>query len=116
MNVAELSLKSLEVGEHVSVIFEGKEFTNVQMNRDANRLGNALKRLGVERGDRVIMQMPNTPEVFQPSRLSGDRCHNGSHQFPVGQEVINYIYRTAALMLSSPSLSTWTRFMRPKAR
>lgn len=65
MNIAELALKSLEVGEHVSVIFEGREFTNIQMNKAANRVGNALKELGVKRGDRVILQMPNCPEIFQ---------------------------------------------------
>ena len=43
MNIAELALKSLEVGEHVSIIFEGREITNDQMSRTANKLGNALK-------------------------------------------------------------------------
>ncbi|OHD70283.1 MAG: hypothetical protein A2W19_07285 [Spirochaetes bacterium RBG_16_49_21] len=64
MNIAELALKSLEVGEHVSVMFEGQEFTNMQMDRAARKLGNALKKLGVQRGDRVIIQCPNCPEVF----------------------------------------------------
>ena len=93
MNVAELSLKSLEVGEHVSVIFEGKAFTNVEMDRDAKRLGNALKKIGVGRGDRIIMQMPNTPEVFQAFQAI---WKIGAVTVPinylVGQEEINYIY------------------------
>lgn len=65
MNIAQLGLTSLNAGEHVSIIFEGKEYTNVQMDRAARKLGNALKKLGVKRGDRVILQMPNSPEVFQ---------------------------------------------------
>jgi len=65
MNIAQLALTSLAVGEHVSIIFEGKEYTNFQMDKTARRLGNALKRLGVKRGDRVILQMPNSPEVLQ---------------------------------------------------
>jgi long-chain acyl-CoA synthetase len=65
VNIAQLALKSLSVGEHVSIIFEGKEYTNVQMDKAARKLGNALKKLGVKRGDRVILQMPNSPEVFQ---------------------------------------------------
>ena len=65
VNIAQLALTSLSVGEHVSIIFEGKGFTNVQMDRAARKLGNALKNLGVKRGDRVILQMPNSPEVFQ---------------------------------------------------
>ncbi|MBN1474132.1 MAG: long-chain-fatty-acid--CoA ligase [Syntrophaceae bacterium] len=65
MNVAELALTSLSDGEHVSIIFEGKEYSNYQMDRAARKLGNALKKLGVKKGDRVILQMPNSPEVIQ---------------------------------------------------
>src|SRR4030065_447399 len=65
MNIAQLALTSLTAGEHVSIIFEGKEYTNVQMDITARKLGNALKKLGVKRGDRIILQMPNSPEVFQ---------------------------------------------------
>ena len=65
MNIAELALKNLEVGEHVSYIFEEREITNVEMDRAARKFGNALKKLGVSRGDRVIMQLPNCPEVLQ---------------------------------------------------
>ena len=67
MNIARLALTSLSVGEHVSIIYEGGEYTNVQMDRAAQKLGNALKKLGVKRGDRVILQMPNSPEVLQSS-------------------------------------------------
>jgi len=65
MNVAELALKSLELGEYVNIIFEDQEFSNKQMDRAANKLGNGLKSLGVRQEDRVIIQMPNCPEVFQ---------------------------------------------------
>ncbi len=71
MNIAELALKSLSTGEHVSIIFEGKEYTNVQMDRAACKLGNALRKLGVQRDDRVILQMPNSPEVLQSFQASG---------------------------------------------
>lgn len=65
MNIAELAVRGLSAGEHVSIIFEGQDYTNVQMDQAACRLGNALKKLGVERGERVILQMPNSPEVLQ---------------------------------------------------
>lgn len=65
MNIAQLALTSLTAGEHVSIIFEGKEYTNVQMDIAARKLGNALKKLGVKRGDRIILQMPNSPEILQ---------------------------------------------------
>ncbi len=94
MNIAELALKSLAVGEHVSYIFEGREITNVQMDRSARKFGNALMELGVSRGDRVIMQMQNCPEVFQAFQAI---WRLGAIALPinylVGQEEINYIYQ-----------------------
>lgn len=66
MNIAELAEKEIErFGEHVSLVFGERTFTNIQMHRGASRLGNALRGLGVGRGDRVIIQMPNCPEVVQ---------------------------------------------------
>jgi len=66
MNIAELSLREIErFGEHVSLIFEDHSFTNVEMQKTSAQLGNALKGIGVKRGDRVIIQMPNCPEVIQ---------------------------------------------------
>ena len=105
MNIAELALKNLEVGEHVSYIFEGNEITNVQMDRAARRFGNALKKLGVSRGDRVIMQMPNTPEVLQAFQAI---WRIGAIAVPinymVGQEEINFIYKDSGVhtVITSP--------------
>ena len=66
MNLAELTQNEIErFGEHVTVIYEGKEHTNVQLRREGLRLASALKDLGVRRGDRVIIQMPNCPEVLE---------------------------------------------------
>jgi long-chain acyl-CoA synthetase len=93
MNVAELAITNLAAGEHVSYIFEGREITNTQMDRAARKLGNALKERGVSPGDRVIMQMPNCPEVFQAFQAI---WKIGAITVPinylVGQEEINYIY------------------------
>ena len=105
MNVAELALKSLELGEHVNIIFEGQEITNKQMNRAANKLGNALKQLGVKRGDRVILQMPNCPEVFQSFQAI---WKIGAIAVPinyqVGAEEIAYIYKDSGAnsVISTP--------------
>ncbi len=54
-----------EQGERLSLIYEGKEITNVEMIRASRRLAWTLKDLGVKRGDRVILQMPNCPEELQ---------------------------------------------------
>ena len=65
MNLAELPQKEIErFGEHVSVIFNEKEFTNVQLRAMARKLANALRKLGIAKGDRVIIQMPNCPEIY----------------------------------------------------
>jgi long-chain acyl-CoA synthetase len=66
MNVAQVADDNImKFGEYVSLDFEGQEFTNVEMDRVARRLGNGLRELGVKRGDRVIVQLPNCPEVLQ---------------------------------------------------
>ncbi len=66
MNLAELPLQEFErFGEHDAVIFQDRTWTNVQMRSTSARLANALKHLGLQKGDRVIIQMPNCPEVLQ---------------------------------------------------
>lgn len=105
MNVAELAIKNLAVGEHVSYIFEGQEITNVQMDRAARKFGNALKKLGVSKGDRVIMQMQNCPEVLQSFQAI---WKIGAVAVPinylVGQEEINFIYQDSEVhtVITSP--------------
>jgi long-chain acyl-CoA synthetase len=65
MNIAELPQNEIErFGEHVSLIYQGQEFTNVKMRQNALKLANALHDLGIQKGDRVIVQMPNCPEVL----------------------------------------------------
>jgi long-chain acyl-CoA synthetase len=65
MNIVELGAREIErFGEHVSLVFEGREYTNVELRARSRRLGSALKKLGVSKGDRVIIQMPNCPEVL----------------------------------------------------
>ncbi len=66
MNIAKVAEeRAREEGERVIIIYEDREITSTEMIRKSRRLGNALKNLGVKRGDRVILQMPNCPEVLQ---------------------------------------------------
>jgi long-chain acyl-CoA synthetase len=51
-------------GEYEILYFDGRWYTNVEINHNANLLGNALKELGVNKGDRVAVQMPNSPELL----------------------------------------------------
>jgi long-chain acyl-CoA synthetase len=95
MNLAELSKREIELfGEHVTVIYEGQEYTNVELLRGARRLASALKELGVERGDRVIIQMPNCPEVLQSFRaVYAIGAVVVPINFLVGDEETTFIYR-----------------------
>ncbi len=66
MNLARLGEDSIRAhGEYVSLVFEGREWTNVEQQRAANRFARALGRLGVGAGDRVLVLLPNCPEVLQ---------------------------------------------------
>lgn len=95
MNLAELPEREIEkFGEHVSIIFQGREWTNVEMREATKRLANALKRLDVTKGDRVIIQMPNCPEVlqsFQAVYILGAVIV--PINFMVGEAETGYIYR-----------------------
>jgi long-chain acyl-CoA synthetase len=51
-------------GQYEALYFEGRWHTNVEINHNANLLGNALKALGIDKGDRVAVQMPNSPELL----------------------------------------------------
>src|SRR5574341_472911 len=66
MNLATLGEENVRTyGEYVSLAFEGREWTNVEQQRAANRLAGALRRLGIGPGDRVVVMLPNCPEVTQ---------------------------------------------------
>jgi|GEM_PF-38502 long-chain acyl-CoA synthetase len=65
LTLPELAAQNLRrFGEYVSLVYEGREYTNVQRDREATRLAAGLARLGVGRGDRIIVMMPNSPEVL----------------------------------------------------
>ncbi|MBI4268903.1 MAG: long-chain fatty acid--CoA ligase [Candidatus Rokubacteria bacterium] len=66
MNLARLGEENIRrFGEYVALSFEGREWTNVDQQRAASRLANALHRLGIGPGDRVVVMLPNCPEVLQ---------------------------------------------------
>jgi long-chain acyl-CoA synthetase len=66
MNLARLGEENVErFGPYVSLAFEDREYTNVEQQGAANRLAHALTRLGVAEGDRVVVMLPNCPEVLQ---------------------------------------------------
>jgi long-chain acyl-CoA synthetase len=48
--------------DSVALHFEGEAITYNELNLRANRAANGLRRLGVEKGDRVAIMLPNVPE------------------------------------------------------
>jgi long-chain acyl-CoA synthetase len=64
-NLAVLAERSFErLGDYESLFFEGRWHTSGEIHDRSARAAAGLRRLGVEPGDRVVVLMMNTPEVF----------------------------------------------------
>ncbi len=48
--------------KRAALLYEGKAISFEELNKNVNRLANGLKDLGISRGDRVAIMLPNTPE------------------------------------------------------
>ena len=119
MNVAQLAEDSINrFGEYVILIFEGQRFTNVEMDRVARKLGNGLRKIGVRRGDRVIIQMPNCTEALQSFQAV---WKIGAVAVPIsflmGDEETAYIYQDsgALTVISSTDFMGKIEMARSKA-
>jgi len=63
MNIAHHIERNQRFFPHkTALIFEGKYFTYKDLNQMANRVAYSLRGLGIERGDRVALFLPNIPE------------------------------------------------------
>ena len=51
-------------GDTVAVHFEDQEFTYADLKERTDRLGNVLRELGIDPGDRVFVRFPNRPEYI----------------------------------------------------
>ena len=66
MSLSRLADEALDrFGEYPALAFEGRQYTNVDQQRAASRLAHVLRRLGIGPGDRVVVLLPNCPEVMQ---------------------------------------------------
>ena len=45
-------------GEKTALIFPGGVFTYAQLNHEANRFANGLRKMGVKEGDRIVVRLP----------------------------------------------------------
>jgi long-chain acyl-CoA synthetase len=48
---------------HTSIFFEGSSLSYRHLNHEANRFANAIQGLGVAKGARVVLLLPNTPQI-----------------------------------------------------
>jgi len=67
MNLAGLIADNALFIPHYKAIIcgdDGREYTWAEFNRLVNKVGNALKKLGVKKGDRVAVYLPNSPEYL----------------------------------------------------
>ena len=51
-------------GQYQALVFDGKSYTNVELVANARRLAAVLRKAGVERGDRVVVNLTNCPEIW----------------------------------------------------
>lgn len=65
MILTDLPEKNIEKFGDYPLLYAGeREVTNQELLDSANRLANGLRELGIRPGDRVVVCMPNCPEVF----------------------------------------------------
>jgi long-chain acyl-CoA synthetase len=63
MNLGKLlEIKAKEHPQGAAILFEEKVISFEELNKNVNRLANGLKSLGIEKGDRVAIMLPNIPE------------------------------------------------------
>jgi long-chain acyl-CoA synthetase len=116
MNLARLGEENVQrFGEYVALHFEGRELTNVDQQRAAARVAHALRRAGVAPGDRVMVLLPNCPEVLQ---AYGGILKLGAVVVPVvfllSTEEVRHILQDSAakVVITSPELASkvegWT--------
>ena len=51
-------------GDRAAILFDDQRITYAQLLAQSNKLGNALRGLGVNEGDRVILRTPNIPPAL----------------------------------------------------
>jgi acyl-CoA synthetase (AMP-forming)/AMP-acid ligase II len=51
--------------DHTAIIFEDKRLTYAEFHKSVNRLANALRDLGISKGDKVATILPNCLELFE---------------------------------------------------
>ncbi len=108
-NLARLELENFErFGEYTRLTFDDYSFTNAEELRFAGRLARVLDGYGVRRGDRVVVMLPNSPELaaaFQATWTIGAAIVPVIPQWTAG-EVANILRGAEPLVaLTIPALA-----------
>ncbi len=111
MNLARLMKDNVaRFGEYDFIHFDGRWYTNIEINSNANRLGNALKSLGLKKGDRVGVQLLNCTQLIQ-SFFAAFKI--GTTLVPVNPSLradeLAYIYQDAGMKALISSLDGMDR-------
>ena len=65
MNIGELLEKqSQRYSDKVFLYFENEKVTYQNFNLTVNRVANSLRKMGIQKGKRVAMMLPNSPEFL----------------------------------------------------
>jgi len=51
-------------GENILIYYQDQEITYLEMQKRINKLANALRELGIEKNDRVLLRSANCPEIY----------------------------------------------------
>ncbi len=51
--------------DHLGIVFEGKRLTFLEFNLNVNRIANALRGLGIDKGDKIAIVLPNCLEILE---------------------------------------------------
>lgn len=66
MNIGQLFTRHARYRpDHLAFVFEDKRLTYVELNRQINKLANALIGLGIKKGDKVATILPNALELYE---------------------------------------------------
>ena len=59
-----LETNIVEYGEYPFLFYKEKTFTNVETQQNADQFASGLQNVGIAKGDRIMVCMPNCPEVL----------------------------------------------------
>ncbi len=58
-----LQISALRYPQKVALVFMGKTWTYSQLQLEAEKIASALRKMGVQKGDRVVLDMQNCPQL-----------------------------------------------------